>query len=316
MIFNINKQTLDGKRMTLMELQRLMQKELDEGRDVIRTDGHRTWTQSAQEWRMEKEKELAEGQATATTSDGQTNLTTEERLLFRETLRALYRASTEERDETPMDGRTLLTEQMTGTDGQTETVAEQRTGTDVQETGTDGQMTTVAAVEDAMLMQEDPLACSLTASGKEVDPLALSPNTSRVASEFTITHYSAEETLRISPVKEVQKADDGCDMDSFQSPAGAVKKVVGRQRVVVADEDSDMMSIVSISSVDEDYSVATSSSRLGKGVKRGRKPVKGKGKAKKESSEDRKGRKKGKKGVAGDKDTPEVVENVDRKSVV
>lgn len=166
-----------------------------------------------------------------------------------------------------------------------------------QTTGTDGQMIMMTAAEEASTVEK-------------VDPLACSPTAPAVASgEFMISHYSVEDTLIASPVK----ADDGSDMDSVKSIGGIGRRVARRRRAVVDDDGSDtVMSIVSITSADEDTSRATSSSRPGQsqGVKRRREPVKVKGKADKGSNEERKGKKKGKKRKEGRKDTPEEEEGV------
>lgn len=238
-------------------------------------------------------QEMTTGQTTPTgqgmTSDEQTTLATEElsqetRLVHYHHHMGMLRSG---HDKTTTDGRITLSTDVQVTDEQAMgTTVEQMTGTVEQTTtsGLDEQLMTIVAEEMVV----------------EVDPLALSP----------------ADTITASPVKEVLEVDvgdavvvAGPNVDGLKSPISIGRKVVGRSHPVLKDEDSDVTSVVSISSADEEYSAATSSSRPGRGVKRGRKPVKGKVKAEKGNSEDGKMKKKGKKKDVGRKDTPEMEES-------
>lgn len=287
--FNTKDKTIDGVPATYLEMHKQMTWALSEGRDIIRTDGQTTEIVKGWTTTDEETKEILKGWAmtdeqTATTTDGHVTGTT--------------------------DGQTTMTTdvQTTVTDGQTTLT------TDEQTTVTDVQTTTLMTEMEEEVMMED------------VDPLASSPPSPTLmmdSDDLTISHHSLVDSHLAAPIPlgdvehEGQKMDDGDGVDEARpSTSGIARRVAGRRRAVVMDDDSETASVVSISSADEGSSMATSSSCIKgrKGVKRGRETMKEKGRTKEGSSEERKRKKtkekEKKREIGKNKDTPEKEEEV------
>lgn len=289
--------------MTYGEMNKEIERILNEGHDVTMTNGEKTWTMKGRKTKTETTDERD-----AETVDVQMTVTDERTTLTEEQMTT-----------TTVDVQVEATEGQVTEEQMTVTVTDvQMPVTEGQMTVTDGQTVTTDDVEkEEMVIGVDPGVCSLSASTPE--PM---PGTSGMScGDFAISQHPAVDSSIAAPAPsrdeeyELQKVDNDSDKESVgRSASGIAKRVAGRKRVVVVDDESDTttMSIMSVTSADEDSSMAASSSRAvnSKGLKRRRETGKGKGRAEeRSSSEEKKKKKRGKKKEVR-KDTPEQEEKV------